>query len=94
MTAFKALPCGFKSHSTSFYNVPNVVSRGWHHKRYSIIAITLRFDFALLHNALYLWGIIIAFDSYCFRLFVGISASDSYRSELAGKRYCFTSFLL
>jgi hypothetical protein len=40
----------------------------------SVIAITLRYAFALLHNALYLWTIVIASDSYRFRLFVGVIA--------------------
>jgi hypothetical protein len=44
----------------------------------------------LLHNALYLWRIVIASDSYRFRLFAGVIASDSYRSELAGQHYRFT----
>jgi hypothetical protein len=44
----------------------------------------------LLNNSLFLWRIVIAFDSYHFRVFTGIIASDSYRSELAGQRYCFT----
>jgi hypothetical protein len=47
--------------------------------RYSDNA-TLRF--ALLHNALYLWRIVITSDSYCFRLFAGVIAYNSYRSEL------------
>ena len=51
--------------------------RGRHQKRYSVIAITLRYVFALSHtgNALYLWRIVIAFDSYRFRLFAGVIAS-------------------
>jgi hypothetical protein len=63
---------------------------GW----FATIAITLHYVFALLHNALYLRRIVITSNSYCFRLFVGIIASDSYRSELAGQRYCFTTLLL
>jgi len=39
-----------------------VASRGWHHKCYSVIAITLHYVFAFLHNALYLWRIVIALD--------------------------------
>ncbi len=70
------------------------VCRGRHHKRYSVIAITLCYVFALLHNALYLWRIVIAFDSYCFRLLAGVIASDSYCSELAGQRHRFTSLSL
>jgi hypothetical protein len=60
----------------------------------SVIAITLRYVFALLHNALYLWRIVIAFDSNRFRLLAGVIASDSYRSELAGQHYRFTSLSL
>jgi hypothetical protein len=56
----------------------------------SVIAITLRYEFALLHNALYLWRIVIASKSYRLRLFVGGIAYDSYRSELAGQRSCLT----
>ena len=62
-----------------------------HYKRYSVITITLHYVFALLHNALYLCRIVIASDSYRFRLFAGIIAYDSYRSELAGQHYRFTS---
>ncbi len=40
----------------------------------SVIAITLRYVFELLHNASYLWRIVIASDSYRFRLFVGVIA--------------------
>ncbi len=69
-------------------------NRGQHHKHCSVIAITLRYVFALLYNALYLLRIVIAFDSYGFRLFAGVIASDSYRSELGGQRYCFTSLSL
>jgi hypothetical protein len=56
----------------------------------SIIAITLCYVFALLHNALYLWKIVIASNSYRFRLFAGVIASESYCFELAGQRCCFT----
>jgi hypothetical protein len=71
-----------------------LIIRGRHHKRYNVIAITLRYIFALLHNALYLWRIVIAYDSYRFRFFAGFIASDSYRSELASQRYRFTSLSL
>ncbi len=67
---------------------------GRHHKRYSVMAIMLRYIFALLHNALYLWRIVIASNSYRFRLFTGVIASDSYCSELAGQRYRFSSLSL
>jgi hypothetical protein len=69
------------------------IARGWHCKRYSVIAITLRYVFAFLHNALYLWRKVITSDSYRLILFVGIIAYDSYRSELAGQRYRFTLLL-
>jgi hypothetical protein len=39
----------------------------------SAIAIRLRYVFALLRNALYLWRIVIASESYRFRLFAGLS---------------------
>ncbi len=60
----------------------------------SIIAIMLRYVFALLHNVLYLWRIAIASDSYRFRLFTGVIASVIYSSELAGQHYHFTLLLL
>ncbi len=41
----------------------------------------LCYVFALLHNALHLWRIVIASDSSCFKLFVGVIASNSYCSE-------------
>jgi hypothetical protein len=65
--------------------------RGRHYERYSVIAIMLHYVFALLHNALYLWRIVNASDSYGFRLCAGVTAYDSYRSELAGQRYRFAS---
>ncbi len=37
-------------------------SRGRHYKRYSVIATTLCYVFALLHNALYLWRIVITVE--------------------------------
>jgi hypothetical protein len=53
----------------------------------------LHYVFALLHYALYLGSIVNASDSYCFGLFAGVITYDSYRSELAGQRYRFTSLL-
>jgi hypothetical protein len=84
----------FPNQDLSNHTIPLSASRRSHPKRYSVIAITLRYVFALLHNALYLWRIVIAFDSYRFRLFAGVIASDSYCSELAGQRYRFTSLSL
>jgi hypothetical protein len=57
------------------------------------MAITLLYVFVLLHNALYLWRIVIASNSYRLSLFAGVIAYNSYRSELAGQRYRFTSLL-
>jgi hypothetical protein len=52
------------------------IFRGRHHKRYSVIAITLRYIFALLHNALYLWRIVIALDfSWALSLLIVIALS-------------------
>jgi hypothetical protein len=48
------------------------MTRGQYHKCYSVITITLCYIFALLHCALYLWRIVIAFDSNRFRLFAGV----------------------
>ncbi len=67
-----------------------VVGRGRHYKNCSVIAITLHYVFALLHNALYLWRIVFTSNSYRFRLFAGIIAYDSYLSELAAQHYHFT----
>ncbi len=53
----------------------------------------LRYVFAILRIALYLWRIVIPSNSYRFRLFADI-ASDGYHSDLAGQRYRFTSLLL
>ncbi len=64
-------------------------SKGWHHKRYSVIAITLHYIFALLHNVISVENS-YCFDSYRFRLFAGVIASDSYSSELAGQRFHFS----
>ncbi len=60
----------------------------------SVIAIVLRNNFASLHNALYLWRIVIASNSYRFRLFAGVMASivialSLQVSVIASLRYCF-----
>ncbi len=54
----------------------------------------LCYVFALMHNALYLWRIVITSNSYRFRLFAGVITSDSCRSEATGQHYCFTLLLL
>ncbi len=78
----------FGRESTNFYETPVILTaRGRHHKRYSVIAITPRYVFALLHNALYLWRTVIASYSYRFRLSAGFIAYEvialSLRSALS-----------
>ncbi len=69
------------------------ITRGWHYKLYSVIAIMLRYVSTFLHNDLYLWRIVIASDSYHFRLFADVITYDSSHSELAGQHYRFTLLL-
>ncbi len=78
------------------FNCTGVFSRGRHQKRYSVIAITLRYDFALSHNAStlsrkviasfsYRSGfreIVIAYYSYRSSLIVIVISSFSYRSKV------------
>jgi hypothetical protein len=54
----------------------------------SVIAITLRYVFALSYNALTLWRNIIASVSYRFEHLEAVIASYSYCSELVDKCYC------
>jgi hypothetical protein len=70
------------------------VARGRHQKLYSVIAITLRYIFALSHNASTLRRKVVA--SYCYRsgLIEIVIVSYSYRSgsvgiALAHNSYCF-----
>jgi hypothetical protein len=56
------------------------ISRGRHQKRYSIIAIILRYVFALSHNASTLRRNVIASYSYRSRLIEIVIASYIYRS--------------
>jgi hypothetical protein len=60
-------------------------------KRYSVIALTLCYIFALLHKASTLWRKVIAFFSYRFRLMEFVTVSKSYRSGanvIAFYSYC------
>ncbi len=63
----------------------------------SVITITLRYIFALLHNVLYLQRIVNASDSYRCRIFAGVIASDSALSlqvsviALLRYRYCLSN---
>jgi hypothetical protein len=54
--------------------------RGRHQKRYSVLAITLRYVFALSHNASTMRKKVIASHSYRYRLIEIVIASYSYRS--------------
>jgi hypothetical protein len=67
--------------------IPN--SRGRHLKRYSVIAITLRYVFALSYNVLTLWRNVIAYISYRSEHVGAVIASYSYRSKLIDQRYRF-----
>jgi hypothetical protein len=55
----------------------------------SVIAITLRYIFALSYNVLTLWRKIIASISYRSEHIGAIIASYSYRSKLIDQRHCF-----
>ncbi len=55
----------------------------------SVIAITLRYVFALSYNVLPLWRNVIAFIRYRFKHIVAFIASHRYRSKLINQRYCF-----
>ncbi len=65
------------------------MSRGRHLKCYSVIAITLRYVFALSYNVLTLWRNLIASISYRSEHIGAVFASYSYRSKLIDQRYCF-----
>jgi hypothetical protein len=58
------------------------INRGWHLKRYSVIEITLRYDFALSQIAAILSRIVIASNSYSYDHIGPVIASYSYRSAL------------
>jgi hypothetical protein len=60
----------------------------------NVIAITLRYEFALSHNAFILDGIVIAFSSYRSAYIGPVIASYSYRSDVIHQRYCVYSLLL
>jgi hypothetical protein len=67
-------------------------ARGRHLKRYSVIAITLRYDFAISHNTFLLSRTVIAFNSYRSVHIGPVIVSYSYRSDVIDKHYC--NFLL
>ncbi len=60
---------------------------GLHHKRYSVTAIKLRYDFALSHDAFILYRIVIASRSYRSEYIGPVIASYSNRSDVIHKRY-------
>ncbi len=55
--------------------------------RYSVTAITLRYDFALSHNAFILFRIVIASSSYRSEYIGPVIASYRYRADGIHKRY-------
>jgi hypothetical protein len=65
------------------------VVRGRRHKRYNFIVITLHYVFVLLHNALYLWIIVIALDFSRALLFLIVPALSLQVSVVASLRYRF-----
>jgi hypothetical protein len=68
------------------------VQKSCQHDRYSVIAITLRYIFALSHNASTLWTKVIAFCSFRSRLIETVITSYSYRSRLIGNVIAFYSY--
>jgi hypothetical protein len=58
----------------------------------SVIAITLRYVFALSYNILTLWRNVVASISYCSEHIGADIASDSCRSKLIDQRYRFSVF--
>jgi hypothetical protein len=69
---------------TAIISTVLLIDRGRHRKRYSVIAITIRYIFALSHNDSTLWRKVIASFSYRFGLIEIVIASYSYRSSLIG----------
>jgi hypothetical protein len=72
----------------------SVSGRGRHLKRYSVILLTLRYVFALLHNALTLLRSVIASFTYRSGHMGAVVASYSYCSKLIDQRYRFYSLSL
>jgi hypothetical protein len=70
------------------------LNRGWHHRRYSCVALTLRYDFALSRNAFILYRIEIDSNSHRPEHKGFIIASYSYRSNVKGQHYRIYSLLL
>jgi hypothetical protein len=64
-------------------------SRGRHLKRYSVIAITLNYVFALSYNVLTLWRNVVASISYRSEHIGADITYDSYCSKLIDQRYHF-----
>jgi hypothetical protein len=59
----------------------------------TVTAITLRYIFALSHNASTLWRKVIAFHSYRSWLMGTVIASYSYHSRLIGNVIAFYSYV-
>jgi hypothetical protein len=75
--------------SRSFARLTWLIYRGRHQKRYSVIAITLCYVFALLLNALYLWRIVIALDFSLALSLLKVIALSLQVSVVASIRYRF-----
>ncbi len=77
----------YSQHCRTLFQQPTTVHRGRYLKRYNVIAITLRYVFALSYNALTLWRNVIASISYRSEHIRDVIASYSYRSKLIDQRY-------
>ncbi len=64
-----------------------IFCRGRHLKRYSVVAITLRYDFALAHNPFLLSRTVIAFNGYHSVHIEPVIAFYSYQNDVIDKRY-------
>jgi hypothetical protein len=60
---------------------------GRHLKRYRVVAITLRYDFALAHNPFLLSRTVIAFNGYRSVHIEPVIAFYSYQTDVIDKRY-------
>ncbi len=87
------LPCWSPS-LREHEHIKHKKGRGRHFKRCSVIAITLRYDFALLHNAFIPYRKVIASNSYRSEHIEPVIAFNSYRSDVIDQRYRISSLLL
>jgi hypothetical protein len=75
MKKVKNMTTNFVSNIASSHVFFKIIIRGRHQKRYSVVAITLRYTFALSHNASTLRRKVIASYSYRSRLIEIVIAS-------------------